>query len=127
MLVVLRRLRAEERDAIDRLVADPGLPGMGLFRLSVVPPHRRIGDPREGRGPRDPRNSSRATLTQAEVARRLGVSVSYIAVVEAGGRNLTLGQLADIANAMRLGIDVTFIRPNGTPVRAERSDAAGTR
>ncbi|HEV2944283.1 MAG TPA: helix-turn-helix transcriptional regulator [Solirubrobacteraceae bacterium] len=66
-------------------------------------------------------------LTQAEVARRLGVSASYIAAVEAGGRNLTLGQLANIANAMRLGIDVTFVRPNGTPVRAERPDAAGTR
>jgi len=60
-------------------------------------------------------------LTQAEVAERLGVSASYIAAVEGGGRNLTLGQLANIANAMRLGIDVTFIRPNGAPVRPKRS------
>lgn len=60
-------------------------------------------------------------LTQAEVAGRMGVSPSYIAAVEAGGRNLTLGQLANIANAMRLGVDVRFIRPNGSPVRAERT------
>jgi transcriptional regulator with XRE-family HTH domain len=58
-------------------------------------------------------------LTQAEVAKRLGVSPSYISAVEAGRRNLTLGQLANIANAMRLGIDVSFIRPDGTPVRVD--------
>ncbi len=56
-------------------------------------------------------------LTQAEVAERLGVSASYISAVEAGRRNLTLGQLANIANAMRLGIDISFVRPDGTPVR----------
>jgi transcriptional regulator with XRE-family HTH domain len=60
-------------------------------------------------------------LTQAEVAERLGVSGSYISAVEAGKRNLTLGQLANIANAMRLGIDISFIRPDGTPVRADRA------
>jgi transcriptional regulator with XRE-family HTH domain len=60
-------------------------------------------------------------LTQAELARRLEVSPSYIAAVEAGGRNLTLGQLANIANAMRLGIDVRFVRPNGRPVQAAPS------
>ena len=57
-------------------------------------------------------------LTQAEVAERLGVSPSYISAVEAGRRNLTLGQLANIANAMRLGINVSFIHPDGTPVHA---------
>jgi transcriptional regulator with XRE-family HTH domain len=60
-------------------------------------------------------------LTQAELARRLEVSPSYIASVEAGGRNLTLGQLANIANAMRLGVDVRFVRPSGRPVQAARS------
>jgi len=58
-------------------------------------------------------------LTQAEVAERLGVSASYLSAVEAGKRNLTLAQLANIANAMRLGIDVSFIRPDGTPVRLD--------
>jgi transcriptional regulator with XRE-family HTH domain len=60
-------------------------------------------------------------LTQAEVAGRLGVSASYVSTVEAGKRNLTLAQLANIANAMRLGIDISFIRPDGTPVRADRT------
>lgn len=56
-------------------------------------------------------------LTQAKVAERLGVSPSYISAVEAGRRNLTLGQLANIANAMRLGLDISFIRPDGTRAR----------
>jgi transcriptional regulator with XRE-family HTH domain len=60
-------------------------------------------------------------LTQAEVAKRLQVSPSYVSAVEAGRRNLTLGQLANIANAMRLGIDISFIHPDGKPVRADRS------
>jgi transcriptional regulator with XRE-family HTH domain len=60
-------------------------------------------------------------LTQAEVAERLGVSPSYISAVEAGKRNLTLGQLANIAGAMRLGIDISFVHPDGTPVCADRT------
>ena len=55
-------------------------------------------------------------LTQSEVAERLGASASYISAVEAGRRNLTLGQLANIANAMRLGVNITFIRPDGKPL-----------
>jgi transcriptional regulator with XRE-family HTH domain len=58
-------------------------------------------------------------LTQAELAERLGVSPSYLSAVEAGRRNLTLGQLANIANAMRLGIEVSFIRSDGTPIRVD--------
>jgi transcriptional regulator with XRE-family HTH domain len=72
-----------------------------------------------GRELRDTRKA--LGLTQAEVAERLGVSASYISAVEAGKRNLTLGQLANIANAMRLGLDISFIRPDGTPVRADRT------
>ena len=58
-------------------------------------------------------------LTQAEVARRLEVLPSYLAAVEAGRRNLTLGQLANIANAMRVGIDIAFVSPDGTRVGAK--------
>ena len=58
-------------------------------------------------------------LTQAEVAERLGVSASYLSAVEAGKRNLTVAQLANIANAMRLGIEVSFIWPDGTLVRVD--------
>jgi transcriptional regulator with XRE-family HTH domain len=67
-----------------------------------------------GREIRDTRHA--LSLTQAQVAERLGVSPSYVAAVEAGRRNLTLGQLANIANAMRLGVRVSFIRPDGTRV-----------
>jgi transcriptional regulator with XRE-family HTH domain len=66
-------------------------------------------------------------LTQAEVAERLGVAPSYISAVEAGRRNLTLGQLANIANAMRLGIDISFVRPDGLSVRIDRIAAARSR
>lgn len=76
-----------------------------------------------GRELRDTRHA--LGLTQAQVAERLGVSASYVAAVEGGRRNLTLGQLANIANAMRLGINVTFIRPDGTPVAADRAGAVG--
>ena len=59
--------------------------------------------------------------TQTAVAECLGVSPSYISAVEAGRRNLTLGQLANIANAMRLGIDISFIHPDGKPVRLDQT------
>jgi transcriptional regulator with XRE-family HTH domain len=57
-------------------------------------------------------------LTQADVAQRLGVSPSYVAAVEAGRRNMTLGQLANIANAMRLGVEVSFIHPDGSRIQS---------
>jgi transcriptional regulator with XRE-family HTH domain len=41
-----------------------------------------------------------AKLTQAALARRLDVSASYIANVEAGRANLTVGQLSAIAAAL---------------------------
>jgi transcriptional regulator with XRE-family HTH domain len=63
-------------------------------------------------------------LTQAEVGQRLGASASYISAVEAGRRNLTLGQLANIANAMRLGVNVSFVRPNGKPVVGQHEGTA---
>jgi transcriptional regulator with XRE-family HTH domain len=70
---------------------------------------------------RELRETRRALgMTQAEVAERLGVSASYISAVEAGKRNLTLAQLANIANAMRLGIEVAFVRPDGTPARVRQ-------
>jgi transcriptional regulator with XRE-family HTH domain len=47
-------------------------------------------------------------LTQAELARRMGVKPPYIAGIEAGTRNLTLGQLANIADALGRGLDIGF-------------------
>jgi transcriptional regulator with XRE-family HTH domain len=47
-------------------------------------------------------------LSQAELARRMGVKPPYVAGVEAGKRNVTLGQLANIADALQRGLDITF-------------------
>jgi transcriptional regulator with XRE-family HTH domain len=47
-------------------------------------------------------------LTQAELARRMGVKPPYVAGLEAGTRNLTLGQLANVADALQRGLDITF-------------------
>jgi transcriptional regulator with XRE-family HTH domain len=48
-------------------------------------------------------------LTQAELAARLQTSSSYVANVEAGRVNLTVGQLARIADA--LGADLQISLP----------------
>ncbi|MDP9385843.1 MAG: helix-turn-helix domain-containing protein [Actinomycetota bacterium] len=53
-----------------------------------------------------------ASLTQAQVAERLGVSPPYVANVEAGRENITLGQLANIAAALGAGLDVSFPLPD---------------
>jgi transcriptional regulator with XRE-family HTH domain len=61
-------------------------------------------------------------LTQAALARRMGVKAPYVAGVESGTRNLTLGQLANIADALERGLDITF-----PPVMAEFREAAADR
>jgi transcriptional regulator with XRE-family HTH domain len=50
-----------------------------------------------------------AGLTQAELAARLQTSSSYVANVEAGRVNLTVGQLARVADA--LGADLKISLP----------------
>jgi transcriptional regulator with XRE-family HTH domain len=60
-------------------------------------------------------------LTQAELARRMGVKPPYIAGLEAGTRNLTLGQLANIADALGRGLDISF------PIVAAEFRGASTR
>jgi len=47
-------------------------------------------------------------MSQAELARRMGVKAPYIASLEAGTRNVTLGQLANVADALGRGLDITF-------------------
>lgn len=49
-----------------------------------------------------------AGLSQAEVARRLEVSPPYIANVEAGRANLTIGQMTNIASAIGAGLEIRF-------------------
>lgn len=55
-------------------------------------------------------------LSQAEIARRLGVSGGYIASVEAGRYNLTIGQLMNVAAALRVTLDVRLTIHEDEPV-----------
>jgi transcriptional regulator with XRE-family HTH domain len=57
-----------------------------------------------------------AGLTQAEVAERLGTSASYVANVEAGRLNPTVGQLARIAEAVGADFEVSLPRLEIEPV-----------
>jgi len=45
-------------------------------------------------------------LSQAALARRLGVSPSYVSNLEAGRLNVTVGQLANVASAMKVALDI---------------------
>lgn len=47
-------------------------------------------------------------LSQAELARRLGVSPSYVSNLEAGRLNVTVGQLANVASAMKVALDINL-------------------
>lgn len=58
----------------------------------------------------------RAGLTQATLAERLGVSPPYVANVEAGRENVTLGQMANIAAALGAGLEIGFPLPSREPV-----------
>ena len=49
------------------------------------------------------------------------MSASYVSAVEAASATSRSRQLANIANAMRLGIEVSFIRADGTPVYTDRT------
>lgn len=49
-----------------------------------------------------------ARLTQADVANRLDLNASYVSNVEAGRVNLTLGQLARIADAIGCDLRVAL-------------------
>ena len=55
---------------------------------------------------------SRRGLSQVNLARRLGVAPPYIAAVEAGRHNVTVGQLDAIAGALGIAVDVVFLEPS---------------
>ena len=55
-------------------------------------------------------------LSQVEVARRLGVTSGYVASLEAGRYNLTLGQLMNIAAALRVTVEVKLTIPADEPI-----------
>jgi transcriptional regulator with XRE-family HTH domain len=57
-----------------------------------------------------------AGLTQQQLAQRLDVGRSYIARVESGTDNLTIGQLAHLANALGAQLRITFPIPKRVKV-----------
>lgn len=58
-----------------------------------------------------------AGLTQAELAKRIEASASYITNVEAGRANLTVGQLAHIADALGAGREIALPLLGKEPIR----------
>lgn len=54
-------------------------------------------------------------LTQLQLADRMEVSQPVIAALEAGRGNPTIGQLAAVADALRVGLDVEFPLLPATP------------
>ena len=63
-------------------------------------------------------------LTQLELGTRLGTSGAYVANVEAGRENLTLGQLANLAQALEAGLDITFPLPERASVEVPAAPTA---
>jgi transcriptional regulator with XRE-family HTH domain len=60
-------------------------------------------------------------ITQAELAARMSVNPSYVANVEAGRANLTVGQLANIAQALGTGLDIRLPVHSSEPLRVAAS------
>lgn len=60
-------------------------------------------------------------MTQAELAARIDASASYITNIEAGRANVTVGQLAHIADALGAGltIDLPLIEDETIVVRTD--------
>jgi putative transcriptional regulator len=54
-------------------------------------------------------------LTQLQLADRMEISQPVIAALEGGRGNPTLGQLAAVADALRVGLDVDFPLLPATP------------
>jgi len=55
-------------------------------------------------------------ISQVELGKRLGVTGGYIASVEAGRHNLTIGQLMNIASALRATLDVRLTVAADEPI-----------
>ena len=61
----------------------------------------------------------RAGLTQAELARKTGLALSYVAAVERGERNPSIGVLRGLAIA--LGVETGRLIPANAAAEAERA------
>jgi transcriptional regulator with XRE-family HTH domain len=73
------------------------------------------------------RTRRQAGLTQADVAARLNVNPSYVANLEAGRVNATLGQLAHVAEALGAGFEVSFPLLETERIRLAQPARATTR
>ena len=58
-------------------------------------------------------------LTQRELAERLAISQPVVAALEAGRGNPTVGQLAAVADALKVGFEVAFPLLPATPRAGE--------
>ena len=63
-----------------------------------------------------------AGLTQAQVAARMTVNPSYVANLEAGHVNATVGQLAHVAEALGAGPDIEFPQLDTERIRTAASE-----
>jgi len=61
-----------------------------------------------------------AGVTRAELARRLGSTRGHVTQLLAGGRNLTLGTIAEIADALGCTVDVKVAVDERASVEAHR-------
>lgn len=66
-----------------------------------------------GQAIRDARRD--AGVTQAELARRIRSSASYISALEAGKGNITVGQLWAVADALRVEVHIELRKPEAEP------------
>jgi len=71
------------------------------------------------------RSRIEAGLTQAELANRIDASASYITNVEAGRVNVTVGQLAHIADALGAGLEIALPPLGKEPIRIPSRAPAG--
>lgn len=57
----------------------------------------------------------KANLTQADVAEKLGISVSYVSQIECGRTDVSLKRLDEIANIINTRIELLISDPSSNP------------
>lgn len=65
----------------------------------------------------------RQGLSKADLARRLGTTRSHVTQLLAGGRNLMLGSIAEIADAVGCKLEVRLVR-HGRPAKRAAAERA---
>lgn len=113
----LRRLEAEDDEALDLAAARRGARGLAADRAAAIEASRRHGRPIDALAPAEVVKAILAGagavkswrehrgLTQAELARRAGVSRGYLAQIETGARAGTAEVLSRLARELGVLID----------------------